>query len=125
MRRLILASYDKIMLPSQYSYIKSSLLKHPLISLGSTSYQDFLPYWPWSDRKRDKSLLVFKKLLEGSGGRLTLFFSLTYTLWQCPVRTRVMAGVAAGIALKIILMLGLCLPEIGCRFEFRYRFARP
>jgi hypothetical protein len=20
--------------------------KHPLISLGSTSYQDFLPYWP-------------------------------------------------------------------------------
>jgi hypothetical protein len=40
--------------------------KHPLISLGSTSYQDFLPYWP---------VLVFKKLMEGSVGAGLPFFS--------------------------------------------------
>ena len=42
-----------------------------------------------------------------------------------PVWSRVVAGVAVGIALKIILMLGLCFPEIAYRFEFRYHLARP
>ena len=51
--------------------------------------------------------------------------SLTCALRQYPVRTWVMAGVAVGIALEIILMFGLCLPEIAYRFEFRYHPARP
>lgn len=51
--------------------------------------------------------------------------SLTCALCQYPVRTWVMAGVAVGIVLKIILMLGLCFPEIAYRFEFRYHLARP
>jgi hypothetical protein len=36
-----------------------------------------------------------------------------------------MAGVAVGISLVIILMLGFGLPEVACRNDFRNDLARP
>src|SRR5712671_2414499 len=36
-----------------------------------------------------------------------------------------MAGVAAGIPQKVVLVLRFCLPEVACRNDFRDRFARP
>ena len=44
---------------------------------------------------------------------------------QSPVGPDEMAGVAVGISLEIILMLGFSLPEVACRNDFRNDFARP
>ena len=44
---------------------------------------------------------------------------------QSPVGPDEMAGVAIGISLEIILMLGFGLPEVACRNDFRNDLARP
>src|SRR5262245_42920088 len=44
---------------------------------------------------------------------------------QSPVGPDEMAGVAAGISLEIILMLGFGLPEVARRNDFRNDLARP
>ena len=44
---------------------------------------------------------------------------------QSPVGPDEMAGVAVGITLEIILMLGFGLPEVACRNDFRNDLARP
>ena len=46
-------------------------------------------------------------------------------LGQLPVRPWEMAGVAVGIALQIILALGLGLPEVANWRHFGHHFARP
>src|SRR5260221_1062501 len=42
-----------------------------------------------------------------------------------PVRAQEMAGVAARIAQEVVLVLGLCLPEVGCGEDLGDRLARP
>src|ERR687896_2705546 len=44
---------------------------------------------------------------------------------QSPVRPDEMAGVAAGISLEIILMLGFGFPEVACGNDFGNDLARP
>ncbi len=44
---------------------------------------------------------------------------------QSPVGPDEMAGVAVGISLEIILMLGFGLPEVACRNDFRNDLAWP
>lgn len=44
---------------------------------------------------------------------------------QSPVGPDEMAGVAIGISLEIILMLGFGLPEVACGNDFRNDLARP
>ena len=44
---------------------------------------------------------------------------------QSPMGPDEMAGVAAGIPLEVILMLGFGLPEVACRNDFRHDLARP
>src|SRR3954465_7662834 len=50
---------------------------------------------------------------------------LDCALGQLPVRPHEMAGVAAGIAQKIILMLGLGFPEFASRDDFGHGLAGP
>jgi hypothetical protein len=44
---------------------------------------------------------------------------------QSPVGPDEMAGVAVGIPLEVILMLGFGLPEVACRNDFGNDLARP
>jgi hypothetical protein len=44
---------------------------------------------------------------------------------QHPVGARVVAGVAVGVALQVILVLWLRLPEVSHRFDFGHDLARP
>lgn len=57
--------------------------------------------------------------------RLRLFCKLVAANRQFPVGPDEMAGVAAGISLEIVLMLGFGLPELACRNDFRNDLARP
>ena len=56
---------------------------------------------------------------------LGLLCNLVGTNRQSPVGPDEMAGVAIGISLEIILMLGFGLPEVACRNDFRNDLARP
>jgi hypothetical protein len=56
---------------------------------------------------------------------LRLLCNLVGANRQSPVGADEMAGVAAGISLQIILMLGFGLPEVACRNDFRNDLARP
>lgn len=44
---------------------------------------------------------------------------------QHPVRPGKMTGIAAGVALEIVLMLRLGLPKFACRRDFRHHLAGP
>jgi hypothetical protein len=56
---------------------------------------------------------------------LRLLCNLVGANRQSPVGPDEMAGVAIGISLEIILMLGFGLPEVACRNDFRNDLARP
>ena len=56
---------------------------------------------------------------------LRLLCNLVGANRQSPVGPDEMAGVAVGILLEIILMLGFGLPEVACRNDFRNDLARP
>ena len=56
---------------------------------------------------------------------LRLLCNLVGANRQSPVGPDEMAGVAVGISLEIILMLGFGLPEVACRNDFRNDLARP
>jgi transcriptional regulator with XRE-family HTH domain len=56
---------------------------------------------------------------------LRLLCNLVGANRQSPVGPDEMAGVAVGIPLEIILMLGFGLPEVACRNDFRNDLARP
>src|SRR4051794_23871003 len=55
-----------------------------------------------------------------ASGRRRLF-----AMRQLPVRPRVVAVVTVGVALEVILMLGLGLPERGRRADLGHHLARP
>ena len=54
-----------------------------------------------------------------------MLWSGVFSNRQPPVRTDKMAGVAGGIPFKIVLMLGLGLPEVACRSDLGDNPARP
>ena len=56
---------------------------------------------------------------------LRLLCNLVGANRQSPVGPDEMAGVAVGISLEIVLMLGFGLPEVACRNDFRNHLARP
>src|SRR5262245_16161993 len=56
---------------------------------------------------------------------LRLLCNLVSANRQSPVVPDEMAGVAVGISLEIVLMLGFGLPEVVCRNDFRNDLARP
>ena len=56
---------------------------------------------------------------------LRLLCNLVGANRQSPVGPDEMTGVAIGISLEIILMLGFGLPEVACRNDFRNDLARP
>ena len=58
-----------------------------------------------------------------SGSRL--FLNLVLATGQPPVGPHEMAGVAVGISLEVILMLGLGLPEVSGGHHFGHDFAGP
>ena len=56
---------------------------------------------------------------------LRLLCNLVGANRQSPVGPDEMAGIAVGILLEIILVLGFGLPEVACRNDFRNDLARP